>query len=108
VSMVAPRGALTVLHRECVLMQCWPDGARRLIGPDGVSVSIEPNLHDVSPPVIAELDRHVPDEAKVWQPARAADRIPQRPVPAAPVAAPTPAGLLSRLAKRLGYLRKRR
>jgi len=97
VSMVAPHGALTVLHRECVLMQCWPDGARRLIGPDGVSVSIEPNLHDVSPEVIAELDRHVPDAAKVWQPARAADRIPQRPVPAAPVAAPKPARTWPRL-----------
>jgi hypothetical protein len=87
VSLVSPRGALTVLYRECVLMQCWPDGARRLIGPEGVSVSIEPNLYDVSAETIAGIDELVPDELKVWQPARSADRIPQR--PAAP-AAPSP------------------
>lgn len=86
VSMASPHGALTVLHGDCVLMQCWPDGARRLVGPDGVSVSIEPNLHDVPAPAIARLDQQIADERKVWQPARAADRIPQRPVPQAPVA----------------------
>jgi predicted Zn-dependent peptidase len=90
VSMAGPHGALTVLCRESVLMQCWPDGARRLIGPDGVNVSIEPTLHDVPPTVIADIDRNMPDAVKVWQPTRAADRIPQRPVPPAPVAVPKP------------------
>ena len=88
VSMVSPHGVLTVLYGECVLMQCWPDGARRLVGADAVSVSIEPNLYDVSAETIAGLDELVPDELKVWQPARAADRIPQRPVPPAPPAPP--------------------
>ncbi|MBB5894066.1 M16 family metallopeptidase [Kutzneria kofuensis] len=82
VSMESPHGALTVRYRECVLMQCWPDGARRLVGPDGVSVSIEPTLHDVPERAIARLDKQIGDELKVWQPARPADRIPQPPAPA--------------------------
>jgi predicted Zn-dependent peptidase len=89
VSMVSPHGVLTVLYRECVLMQCWPDGARRLVGADAVSVSIEPTLYDVPAENIAGIDQLVPDELKVWQPARAADRIPQRPTPPPP-AAPAP------------------
>jgi predicted Zn-dependent peptidase len=88
VSMTSPHGALTVRHRECVLMQCWPDGARRLVGPDGVSVSIEPTLYDLPARAITRLDQQIADEVKVWQPARPADRIPQRPAPPAPVAAP--------------------
>jgi hypothetical protein len=88
VSLVSPHGVLTVLYSECVLMQCWPDGARRLVGADAVSVSIEPNLYDVSAETIAGVDELVPDELKVWQPARSADRIPQRPAPAAPPAPP--------------------
>jgi zinc protease len=88
VSMVSPHGVLTVLYGECVLMQCWPDGARRLVGADAVSVSIEPNLYDVSAETIAGIDELVPDELKVWQPARSADRIPQRPVPPPVVPAP--------------------
>ncbi len=88
VSMVSPHGTLTVLYGDCVLMQCWPDGARRLIGADGVSVSIEPNLHDVAAETIAGIDERIGPERQVWQPARAADRIPARPVPPAPTAAP--------------------
>ncbi|MFI9388904.1 M16 family metallopeptidase [Kutzneria sp. NPDC052558] len=97
VSMVGPHGALTVRHRDCVLMQCWPDGARRLIGPDGVNVSIEPNLHDVPAETIADLDRSLPDAVKVWQPARPADRIPPRRVPHAPQPPPNRPHLFGRL-----------
>ncbi|QUQ71448.1 M16 family metallopeptidase [Kutzneria sp. CA-103260] len=88
VSMVSPYGALTVLYVDCVLMQCWPDGARRLIGADGVSVSIEPNLHDVAAETIAGIDERIGPERMVWQPARPADRIPQRPAPPAPTPIP--------------------
>ncbi|MFC0432980.1 pitrilysin family protein [Kutzneria buriramensis] len=90
VSMVSPHGVLTVLYAECVLMQCWPDGARRLIGADGVSVSIEPNVYDVPADTIAGIDELVPDERKAWQPARSPDRIPQRPVPPPPAPAAVP------------------
>jgi zinc protease len=90
VSMVSPHGVLTVLYDECVLMQCWPDGARRLIGADGVSVSIEPNVYDVPADTIAGIDELVPDARKAWQPVRSPDRIPQRPVPPPPAPAAVP------------------
>jgi predicted Zn-dependent peptidase len=86
VSMTGPHGVLTVRFDECVLMQCWPDGARRLIGADGVNISVEPTLFDLSPQVVTGIDHRVDEHVKVWQPARPADRIPQRPVPPAPIA----------------------
>ncbi|MEV6607807.1 hypothetical protein [Kutzneria sp. NPDC051319] len=84
VSVTSPHGVLTVKYRECVLMQRWPDGARRLVGPDGISISIEPTLYDIPERAITRLDGKIADELMVRQPARAADRIPQRPAPAAP------------------------
>jgi predicted Zn-dependent peptidase len=103
VTMVSPHGVLTVRYEECVLMQCWPDGARRLIGADAVSVSIEPTLYDVPAENIAGIDELVPDDVKAWQPARSPDRIPQRPVPpppAAPAPKPSLLSLLSPPARR--------
>ena len=106
VSMVSPHGVLTVLYRECVLIQCWPDGARRLVGADGVSVSIEPTLYDVSAETIAGIDEQIAPELRVRQPPRPADRIPQRPAPDAPAAKVSP--LLKAKHLLAGYLGKRR
>ncbi|MCZ1000456.1 insulinase family protein [Streptomyces mirabilis] len=42
VSLTAGGEAATVLYRACAALLSWPDGGRRLIGTDGLSVEVEP------------------------------------------------------------------
>ncbi|SER56807.1 Predicted Zn-dependent peptidase [Streptomyces sp. yr375] len=78
VSLLTPRGPITVRYDACAAMTTRPDGARSLTGHDGFSVTVEPTLYrGVTPERIAALDAAVPSEATVRMPARAPDHIPQ-------------------------------
>ncbi|MFI5473026.1 M16 family metallopeptidase [Streptomyces cacaoi] len=78
VSLVTPRGPVTVRYDACAAMTTRPDGARTLTGHDGFSVTVEPTLYrGVTPERIAALDAAVPAQAAVRMPAREPDRIPQ-------------------------------
>ncbi|MDQ0685725.1 putative Zn-dependent peptidase [Streptomyces achromogenes] len=78
VSLLTPRGPVTVRHDACAAMTARPDGARTLTGLDGFSVTVEPTLYKgVTPDRIAALDAAVPGEAIVRMPAREPDHIPQ-------------------------------
>ncbi|QJT03529.1 insulinase family protein [Streptomyces asoensis] len=78
VSLLTPRGPVTVRYDACAAMTTRPDGARTLTGHDGFSVTVEPTLYrGVTPERIAALDAAVPAQAAVRMPAREPDRIPQ-------------------------------
>lgn len=77
-SLLTPRGPVTVRYDACSAMTARPDGARTLTGHDGFSVTVEPTLfRGVTPERIAALDAAVPAGAVVRMPAREPDRIPQ-------------------------------
>ncbi|MEH0576367.1 MULTISPECIES: insulinase family protein [Streptomyces] len=78
VSLLTPRGPITVRYDACSAMGARPDGARTLTGHDGFSVTVEPTLYrGVTPDRIAALDAAVPAQATVRMPAREPDHIPQ-------------------------------
>ncbi|MDR6975456.1 putative Zn-dependent peptidase [Streptomyces sp. 3330] len=78
VSLLTPRGPVTVRYDACAAMTTRPDGARTLTGHDGFSVTVEPTLfRGVTPERVAALDAAVPAEATVRMPAREPDRVPQ-------------------------------
>ncbi|MET8167003.1 insulinase family protein [Streptomyces sp. NPDC005329] len=78
VSLVTPRGPVTVRYDAVAAMTTRPDGARTLTGHDGFSVTVEPTLfRGVTPERTAALDAAVPAQAVVRMPAREPDRIPQ-------------------------------
>ncbi|MEU6773352.1 insulinase family protein [Streptomyces sp. NPDC046759] len=75
--------AATVLYRACAAVLNWPDGARRLIGTDGISVDLEPGLYGVDTHTLAVVDAAVPPAAVVRLPPRQ-----NRPRPETAAAAP--------------------
>ncbi|MFJ8106848.1 M16 family metallopeptidase [Streptomyces sp. NPDC096132] len=78
VSLLTPRGPVTVRYDATAAMTARPDGARALTGHDGFSVTVEPTLYKgVTPERITALDAAVPPRAVVRMPAREPDRIPQ-------------------------------
>ncbi|OQR60257.1 peptidase M16 [Streptomyces maremycinicus] len=78
VSLLTPRGPVTVRYDACAAMTTRPDGARVLTGHDGFSVTVEPTLYrGVTPDRVAALDAGVPAAAVVPMPAREPDQIPQ-------------------------------
>ncbi|KUN76250.1 M16 family metallopeptidase [Streptomyces griseoruber] len=90
VSLLTPRGPVTVRYDAMSAMTVRPDGARALTGHDGFSVTVEPTLYKgVTPERIAALDAAVPPTAAVPMPAREPDRIPQ---PRKRAAAPAASG----------------
>jgi zinc protease len=76
----------TVLYRECAVCLAYPDGARQLIGHDGMMVRIEPTIHPVPPEAARVLDAVVA-AVTVPMPARNPASIPQ-PAPEQPAGAP--------------------
>jgi predicted Zn-dependent peptidase len=85
VTAATEAGPLTVLYEDCQAMLMRPDGARTLIGRDGVSFTIEPTLFALPDGMIDIIDQHVPPERVVRLPARSPDQIPMPPPdPAAP------------------------
>lgn len=85
VSSVTDDGAATVRFDECAVMLMWPDGARQLIGNDGIGVRFEPTLVELGPAARARIDAGVAPGAQVQLPARDPRSIPQ-PRPAEPAA----------------------
>ncbi|WP_416977690.1 M16 family metallopeptidase [Streptomyces sp. T028] len=78
VSLLTPRGPVTVRYDATAAMTARPDGARSLTGHDGFSVTIEPTLYkSVTPERISAVDAATPPAAVVPMPAREPDRIPQ-------------------------------
>ncbi|MFB7779285.1 hypothetical protein [Streptomyces bauhiniae] len=61
---------MTVLHRSCAAMSSRPDGGRRLIGADGLTVDVEPAVYGVEPSAMAVIDAAVPPDAVVTLPQR--------------------------------------
>lgn len=80
ISLVADGDQLTVLFATCAACLAWPDGRRHLIGPDGLGLSIEPNLYHDGEAVIRAIDARVPAGVVLPQPARAPEDIPPQPV----------------------------
>lgn len=87
VSSVSPDGTSTVHYDTCTAMLHWPDGARQLIGADGIAVRFEPTLVRADAGATAYIDARVPADRVVHLPARAANEIPQ-PKPARSSASP--------------------
>ncbi|MFG2572860.1 M16 family metallopeptidase [Streptomyces sp. NPDC048481] len=78
VSLLTPRGPVTVRYDACAAMTTRPDGSRALTGHDGFSVTVEPTLfRGVTPERVAAIDAAVPRQTTVPLPAREPDRIPQ-------------------------------
>ncbi|WP_117212209.1 hypothetical protein [Allorhizocola rhizosphaerae] len=68
---------MTVHFAECAARIEWPDGARRLIGLDGMAIQIEPTMYRVGPHTIAAIDAAVDPAVVVRMPARSPEEIPQ-------------------------------
>ncbi|CAM5552102.1 hypothetical protein SAVIM338S_04479 [Streptomyces avidinii] len=76
ISLVTPHGRATVRYAECVLLRSFPDGARHLIGRDGISVAVEPALYGIRPSDLSVVDASVPPSVVVVMDPRAPSRIP--------------------------------
>lgn len=70
---------LEVRYADLAGVLALPDGARRLIRPDGYSVVIEPTLWNHGEQIVADIDRHVPPDRVMPQPARNPEHIPKAP-----------------------------
>jgi len=80
----AGRPLATVRYDDCALMVTRPDGARYLIGRDGMPLDVEPTLLERGSAAVAALDRHIPTDLVVALPARPRAEIPVPPPPAPP------------------------
>jgi predicted Zn-dependent peptidase len=74
--------AVTVPYRSCAAVLSWPDGGRRLIGTDGLAVTVEPGLFGVDAHTMATLDAAVPPHARVQLPPRQSAPRAEAPAPA--------------------------
>ncbi|MEV4511748.1 insulinase family protein [Dactylosporangium sp. NPDC049525] len=81
VSVVDGECRATVRYRSCAVVHAWPDGARQLIGLDGIAVLVEPALFAAPADTTARIDRSVDPSIVLPMPARNPSDIP-RPAPA--------------------------
>jgi predicted Zn-dependent peptidase len=77
VSVVGPHAMATVFFASISVALAYPDGARHLVGTDGIVVRVEPTLYLMNPEAIGFIDARLRPEALVHLPARPADQIPQ-------------------------------
>ena len=77
-------------------MMAWPDGARRLIGEDGIVVHIEPTLWDLPGGAIGHIDASVPVDRVIVLPPRDPREIPQASPSATPATGQRPRGVWSK------------
>jgi zinc protease len=85
--LVDVSGARTVRYEECVALLRWPDGARQLIGADGLTVPIDPSLVEIDDSALTAIDVAVSPSVVISMPARAIPRpvaAPARPAPSRP------------------------
>lgn len=87
----------TVRFDSCAAQLCWPDGARQLVGTDGIVVRLEPNWFALPPDAYATIDTHLDPSRSVRLPARPPEDIPPPPTPgpSATAEAARPTGLAS-------------
>lgn len=84
VSLLWTDAHITVRYHEVAAMLTWPDGGRRLIGRDGLSVDVEPTLYaGIDEAAIRTIDGAVAAAAVVPLPPRDPDQVP-RPAPPEP------------------------
>ena len=76
VSLVQGDKASTVRFADCAALLTWPDGGRRIIGRDGVTIRIEPTLWRMKK-LLTQVDAMVPAGRLVVLPARAAQEVPR-------------------------------
>jgi hypothetical protein len=76
VSMGDAEHAVTVRYDQCAAMRAWSDGARQLIGTDGISVTVEPTLWHLPSGAIPRIDASVPRGRHVTMPYRERHQIP--------------------------------
>ncbi|WP_327009861.1 insulinase family protein [Dactylosporangium sp. NBC_01737] len=81
VSVVDGECRATVRYRSCAVVHAWPDGARQLIGLDGIAVLVEPALFAAPADTTARIDRSVDPSIVLPMPARNPGDTP-RPAPA--------------------------
>jgi zinc protease len=79
VSVTGADGSATVRYDECPAMLIWPDGGRRLFGPDGTVISAEPTHFRGADAAIRDLYERVPAGVRVVLPPRDAEQIPKPP-----------------------------
>ncbi|MEV0460609.1 insulinase family protein [Catellatospora methionotrophica] len=89
--IVRPGSRATVRYDACAAMLTWPDGARRLIGDDGIVLHLEPALWAVPQAELAALDAAVDPDRHLPMPLRGPDAIP-RPAAGRPTAAASRGG----------------
>ncbi|MET7473405.1 insulinase family protein [Streptomyces sp. NPDC005648] len=91
--------AATVLYRSCAAVLSWPDGGRRFIGTDGITVDVEPGAYGVDAHTMASIDVAVPPEAVIRLPPR-----PQQPKapPRQPRSTAAPSGTEAPAVRRTG------
>lgn len=77
ISAVTPHGRATVRYADCVLLRTFPDGARHLVGKDGISFTVEPALYKIGRSDLAVVDASVPPSAVVTMGPRDASLIPR-------------------------------
>jgi len=72
---------LTVMFDQCAAMLAFPDGGRRLVGYDGISVAVEPTVLENAGQAVPYIDSRIHPDLRVDMPARDPDEIPQPPSP---------------------------
>ncbi|MFG2474286.1 insulinase family protein [Streptomyces fagopyri] len=70
VSVTAGGQTATVLYRACAAVLNWPDGGRRFIGHDGLSVEVEPGAYGIDAHTMATIDAAVHPSEVVRLPPR--------------------------------------
>ncbi|WP_329518800.1 M16 family metallopeptidase [Spirillospora sp. NBC_01491] len=96
----------TVRFDQCAAVLAWPDGARLLIGLDGMTAGVEPNLWSGGHNAVIEIDRHAPAELVVRMPARPDERVPPRTTEATPAPEEADHAVTRALAAALGLPKK--
>jgi hypothetical protein len=100
VGITRPGSRITVRYRDCAALLAWPDGARRLIGYDGVTLHLEPALWTVPEAALAAVDAAVAADRHILMPPRDPDAVPR-------TAAAVPTGPVRRLVETAGALLRR-
>jgi zinc protease len=75
VSAVRGQAVDTVLYAACAALLTWPDGARRLISRDGVSIRVEPTLWRLEDHA-ARIEDSIGADRRVSMPSRPAQAVP--------------------------------